>query len=272
VEISTKLNRSHLVTGRQALILPCLGRTDRDIQAGGEQFVTVEDSMSMVHMSRGSLPPPSADLRSEPWIVAHLAKAVLTGRGKVDWESLVADYDKIRDHIAGVVPGCEEYNIRVRRTGGFQLPNGARERTFRTPTGKARFTVHEIPPDPLGPGQYLMMTIRSHDQYNTTIYGLDDRYRGIANGRRVILMNAQDIVEGDLKDGQVVDLVSHFEGRERIAREFVVVPYDIPRRCTATYFPEANVLVPLESVADKSNTPTSKSVVITVHGANAKSG
>ncbi len=264
VQISTKPNRSHLITGEQALILPCLGRTERDTQEGKEQFVTVEDSMSMVHGSHGTLTPASEHLRSEPWIVAHLAKAVLGPESGVDWAALASDYDLIRDHISRVAPGFDDFNKRVRQRGGFRLPNGARERQFRTATGKARFTVHPIPPDPLGSGELLMMTIRSHDQFNTTIYGLDDRYRGISGGRRVVFMNAADISVAGLRAGDIVDLTGRHDGRERVARRFRVAEYDIPRRCCATYFPEANVLVPLESVADKSNTPASKSVVVTV--------
>ena len=185
-------------------------------------------------------------------------------RSSVAWEDLLADYDSIREHIARVVPGFDDYNRRVRQPGGFYLPNAVRDRVFKTASGRAEFTVHELPAHNLLPGQLLMMTIRSHDQFNTTVYGLDDRYRGIHNGRRVVLMNKDDISFAGLEDGQVVDLISHFEGEERIARHFVVVEYNIPRRSAATYFPEANVLVPVRSVAEKSNTPASKSVVITV--------
>lgn len=264
VQVSTKLNRGHLITGEQALILPCLGRTEVDEQATGPQFVTTENSMSVVQASRGFLPPASAHLLSEPAIVAELARLTLEGRSTVDWEGLVADYDRIREHIERVVPGFDDYNQRVRQRGGFHLPNPARERVFKTPSGRALFTVHDLPSHDLQPGQLLMMTIRSHDQFNTSIYGLDDRYRGIHNGRRVVLMNRDDISNAGLKEGQTVDLISHFEGEERVARHFIVVPYDIPRRSAATYFPEANVLVPVRSVADKSNTPASKSVIITI--------
>jgi anaerobic selenocysteine-containing dehydrogenase len=220
--------------------------------------------MAVVQASRGFLPPSSPDLLSEPAIVARLARATLAERTTVDWEGLIADYDRIRNLIERIIPGFANYNQRAREPGGFYLPNSARERIFKTPAGKAMFTVHESPSHDLKPGQLLMMTIRSHDQFNTSIYGLDDRYRGIRNGRRVVLMNKDDIRITGVKQGQVVDLISHFEGEERVARRFVVVPYDIPRRCAATYFPEANVLVPLRSVADKSNTPASKSVVITL--------
>jgi molybdopterin-dependent oxidoreductase alpha subunit len=262
--VSTKLNRAHLITGEQALILPCLGRTEIDKQASGLQFVSTENSMAIVQMSQGSLDPASPDLLSEPAMVARLARVTLGNRTAVDWENLVADYDRIRDRIARIVPGFEDYNRRVREPGGFHLPNPARERVFKTPGSRAIFTLHELPAHNLMPGQFMMMTIRSHDQFNTSIYGLDDRYRGIHNGRRVVLLGGDDIQSAGLRGGQLVDLVSHFEGEERVARHFVVVPYDIPRRCAATYFPEANVLVPVRSVADKSNTPASKSVVISI--------
>ena len=262
--VSTKLNRAHLVTGRQALILPCLGRTELDTQAAGPQFVTVEDSMSVVHASRGGLVPASEFLRSEPAIVARLARAVLGPDSGVDWESLVADYDRIRDRIAEVIPGFEDFNRRVRQPGGFVLPNAAAARKFATATGKARFTVQPIPRIALAPGQVLMMTVRSHDQYNTTVYGLDDRYRGVYRARRVVFMNPLDIAELGLVERQVVDLIGEFRGERRVAPRFIVVPYSIPRRCAATYFPEANVLVPVDDFADGSRTPASKSVVIRV--------
>jgi molybdopterin-dependent oxidoreductase alpha subunit len=263
--VSTKLNRSHLVTGRTALILPCLGRTEVDRQACGDQFVTVEDSMGVISASYGSLAPASPHLRSETAIVAGLAKAVLGPHAPADWDALAGNYDLIRDRIERVVPGFAPFNDRVKR-GPFYLPNGPRDnQTFNTPTKKARFTVHALPADPLAPGEYAMMTIRTHDQFNTTVYGLDDRYRGIFNGRRVIFLNAEDIAAAGLMQGQLVDLTSHFHGVKRHAPRFMVAPYAIPRGCAATYFPEANVLVPLDSVAEVSNTPTSKFVPITIH-------
>jgi molybdopterin-dependent oxidoreductase alpha subunit len=265
--VSTKLNRSHLITGDRALILPCLGRTEIDVQATGPQFVTTENSMGVVQVSRGSLEPASSELLSEPQIVGQLARATLEHRTTVDWEDLAGNYDKIRDAIERVVPGFDDYNVRVRKPGGFYLPNAARDRIFKTANGKARFTVHELPEHNLAPDQFLMMTIRSHDQFNTSVYSLNDRYRGISNGRRVVFLNEEDIAAAGLRGRQAVDLVSHFEGEERIARRFVIVPYDIPRRCAATYFPEANVLVPVRSVALKSNTPVSKSVVISIRPA-----
>jgi len=265
--VSTKLNRSHLVTGDRALILPCLGRTEMDLQGSGPQFVTTENSMGVVQVSRGSLDPASTELMSEPQIVARLARATLEHRTTVNWEELVADYDGIRDAIERVVPGFDDYNSRVRQSGGFHLPNAARNRVFNTATGKAQFTVHELPHHDVGPEQFLMMTIRSHDQFNTSVYTSNDRYRGISENRRVVFLNEADIAAAGLRARQVVDLVSHFEGEERIARGFVIVPYDIPRRCAATYFPEANVLVPVRNVALKSNTPVSKSVVISIRPA-----
>ena len=264
VHVSTKLNRAHLITGDQALILPCLGRTELDQQAGGPQFVTTENSMAVVQASRGFLPPASPELLSEPAIVSRLARATLRHRTTVDWEELIANYDRVRDLIARVIPGFENYNQRVRQPGGFYLPSSPRERVFKTPSDRAVFTVHELPAHNLEPGQFLMMTIRSHDQFNTSIYGLDDRYRGVHNGRRVVFLNRDDMRQAGLIEGQKVDLTSHFEGEERVARRFTVVPYSIPRLCAATYFPEANVLVPVRSVAEKSNTPASKSVVISI--------
>jgi anaerobic selenocysteine-containing dehydrogenase len=223
--------------------------------------------MGVVQVSRGSLEPASPELLSEPQIVARLARATLEHRTTVDWEDLAGNYDKIRDAIERVVPGFDDYNARVRKPGGFYLPNAARDRVFNTANGKARFTVHELPEHNLGLDQFLMMTIRSHDQFNTSVYSPNDRYRGISDGRRVVFLNEEDIDAAGLHARQAVDLVSHFEGEERIARRFVIVPYDIPRRCAATYFPEANVLVPVRSVALKSNTPVSKSVVISIRPA-----
>jgi anaerobic selenocysteine-containing dehydrogenase len=244
------------------MILPCLGRSEIDVQETGAQFVTVEDSMSMVHRSQGVLAPASEHLRSEPWIVAALGEALHPGR--VPWADLAGNYDAIRDLISLVIPGFADFNDRVRTPDGFQLPNVARDRTFASIGGRARFTLSTPPDLSLPPGRLRMMTIRSHDQYNTTIYGLDDRYRGIKNERRVVFMHPDDIAEQGLVDRQVVDLVSEWTDGVRIAERFIVVPFALPRRCAATYFPEANALVPLDSVADRSNTPTSKSVVIRI--------
>ncbi|HEU0034232.1 MAG TPA: FdhF/YdeP family oxidoreductase [Kofleriaceae bacterium] len=262
VSVSTKLNRTHLYPGARALILPCLGRSEIDAQATGPQFVTVEDSMSMVHRSQGVLPPASAALKSEVDIVCMLGEALHGSR--VPWRELCGDYDQIRDLIAMVVPGFTDFNVRVRTPDGFQLPNVGRDRTFATIGGRAKFTIATPPDLTLPPGRLRMMTIRSHDQYNTTIYGMDDRYRGIRNERRVVLLAPSDIAELGLVERQVVDLVSEWDDGERVAEQFIVVPYDLPSRCAATYFPEANPLVPLGSVADRSNTPTSKSVVIRI--------
>src|SRR5213080_4293585 len=262
--VSTKLYRSHLVTGEIALILPCLGRSEIERQEFGEQFVTVEDSMGIINPSRGHLEPASKHLRSEPAIVAGLAKATLANRTTVDWNDLIANYDRIRDHIERVVPGFENFNARVRGEI-FYLPNAARDkRQFNNVEGKAKFVISEMDLHILEPGQYLMTTVRSHDQFNTTIYGLNDRYRGIYNGRRVVFMNPEDVKDAGLEQGQFVDLTSCYREEERVARHFMVAPFNIPRGCTATYFPEANVLVPINSTADRSNTPTSKSVVIRV--------
>jgi molybdopterin-dependent oxidoreductase alpha subunit len=262
--VSTKLNRSHLITGKTALILPCLGRTDKDLQGGGEQFVSCENSMGVVHQSKGILNPPSDDLLSEVRIVAELAKATLMD-SPVNWDLMADDYDHIRHAISRVIPGFEDYNERVRKPGGFYLPNGARERQFHTASGKAEFTVNPLPKLPLEDDEFVMMTIRSHDQFNTTIYGLHDRYRGIFNERRVIMMNKGDMDQLGYQQKDVVDLTSSFNGRERRANRFLVVEYPIPPGNVATYFPEANALVPIESFARKSLTPCSKRVAIRIH-------
>ncbi|MFV8163453.1 FdhF/YdeP family oxidoreductase [Mycobacterium sp. 134] len=263
VQISTKLNRSHLVHGRTALILPTLGRTDKDFQAGGKQMVSVEDSMSMVHLSRGSLTPPSEHLRSEVAIVCQLARAVLGTDHPVPWEQFNADYDRVRDAIADVVPGCENYNRKVRQPDGFQLPHPPRDsREFRTTTGKANFSVQPLEWVPVPEGRLVLQTLRSHDQYNTTIYGLDDRYRGVKGGRRVVFVNPADIEALGFAEGDRVDLVSEFDGQERRAKDFLIVPYSTPAGNAAAYYPETNPLVPLDHTAKKSNTPVSKAVVI----------
>ncbi|MDX3576345.1 FdhF/YdeP family oxidoreductase [Streptomyces sp. FL07-04A] len=264
VHVSTKLNRSHVVTGARALILPTLGRTERDLQDGGEQFVTVEDSMGMVHASRGRLAPASAHLLSEPAIVCRLARRVLGADSATPWEEFEKDYGTIRDRIARVIPGFEDFNARVARPGGFTLPHAPRdERRFPTATGKANFTAAPVEYPRLPEGRLLLQTLRSHDQYNTTIYGLDDRYRGIRNGRRVVLVNAEDARASGLAEGAYVDLVSEWrDGVERRAPGFRVVLYPTARGCAAAYYPETNVLVPLDATADTSNTPASKSVVV----------
>ncbi|MEU3964086.1 FdhF/YdeP family oxidoreductase [Streptomyces buecherae] len=264
VHVSTKLNRSHVVTGARALILPTLGRTERDTQASGDQFVTVEDSMGMVHASRGRLEPASAQLLSEPAIVCRLARRVLGERSRTPWEEFERDYGLVRDRIARVIPGFEDFNARVSTPGGFVLPHGPRdERRFPTATGKANFTAAPVEYPEVPEGRLLLQTLRSHDQYNTTIYGLDDRYRGIRNGRRVVLVHPDDARERGLADGAYADLVSEWrDGSERRAPGFRVVHYPTARGCAAAYYPETNVLVPLDATADTSNTPASKSVVI----------
>ncbi|WP_414664557.1 FdhF/YdeP family oxidoreductase [Horticoccus sp. 23ND18S-11] len=272
-QVATKLNRSHLVTGRSALILPCLGRSERDLQDGGEQFVTTEDSMGIINSSRGQLEPASAWLLSEPAVVCRLAQAVFAGddvrAGAIPWDALAGNYDLIRDRIARVVPGFEDYNQRVRE-GPFYLPNAPRDtRKWKTRTDRANFVVAPIPRGTLAPGEFVMMTIRTHDQFNTTVYGLDDRYRGVFGGRRVVFMHEADIAAAGLQGGQLVDLTNRHGGVERVAPAFMVAPYRIPRGCVATYFPEANVLVPIDSVAARSNTPTSKYVIVTIVAAKA---
>ncbi|WP_329115791.1 FdhF/YdeP family oxidoreductase [Streptomyces sp. NBC_01465] len=264
VHVSTKLNRSHAVTGRRALILPTLGRTDKDVQKSGKQVVTVEDSMGMVHASRGNLTPASPHLLSEPAIVARMARAVLGGESAINWEEFEKDYATIRDRIARVVPGFEDFNTRVARPGGFALPHGPRdERRFPTHTGKANFTAAPVEYPALPEGRLLLQTLRSHDQYNTTIYGLDDRYRGIKGGRRIVMVNPEDAAELGLADGSYTDLVSEWkDGVERRAPGFRVVHYPTARGCAAAYYPETNVLVPLDATADVSNTPVSKSLVV----------
>jgi molybdopterin-dependent oxidoreductase alpha subunit len=264
VQVSTKLNRSHLITGRTALILPVLGRTDRDVQPGGEQVVTCENSMGYVAPSRGRLRPPSPHLLSEPRLVARLARATLGDATPTDWEALADDYRRIRDLIGRVVPDHEDYDRRIREDGGFLLPHPNRERRFPTADGRAHFTVHPLPELGLEPGQLLLMTLRSHDQYNTTIYGDDDRYRGLYGERRILMCHPDDLSARGLSEGDRVDITSHHRGRTRVGRAFVVVPYDVPRGNCAAYFPEANVLVPWDKVAHRSRTPTSKSVVVTL--------
>jgi len=263
-QVITKLNRTALVTGKKSLILPCLGRTEIDMTGGREQFVSTESTMLNVQMSKGIAEPASEHLRSEVWIVGKLAQAVLKNRMRVDWDRMINDYDRIREAISKVVAGCENYNQKVRKDGGFYMPNPPREGTFPTDSGKAKFYSSQIEKIELAENELLMTTIRSHDQFNTTIYDSHDRYRGISGSRRVILMNEADIAGRGLKQGDVVDITSHFEGETRRADSFIVVRYPIPKDCAATYFPEANPLVPIGSVAEKSNCPTSKSVKITV--------
>lgn len=263
VHISTKPNRSHLLSGKIGLILPCLGRTEIDESTVGHQFVTVENSMGIVHSSRGTSKPASNYLISEPSIVSGIGGALETRleRSGIAWGNLSDNYDLVRDLIEKTIPGFDNYNQRITNKSGFYLPNPPKDsRTFKTKNSLANFFCHDI--SCISSDQFMMMTIRSHDQYNTTIYGLDDRYRGIRNGRRVVLMNKEDMLENGLEASDLVDLSSDRKNGQVISPKWFVVPYDIPSGNIATYFPESNVLIPLESVADRSNTPTSKSVPI----------
>lgn len=273
VHVSTKPNRSHMLAGEGAvLLLPCLGRTEIDVQPGGRQFVTVENSMGIVHRSVGNLEPASTDLRSEPWIVAELAARALP-ESEIPWQKLAEDYDGIRDLIEASVEGFDGYNSRVREANGFELPNPPRdELRFNTSSSKAHFTVHDLPNlRPAHGGSHVLMTVRSHDQYNTTIYGLEDRYRGISGNRRVVFINGEEMAERGWRTGHRVDLVSHWSDGERRSDDWRLVPYDIPRGNLAAYFPEANVLVPLGSTAAVSNTPTSKWIEVSLHSRGAVS-
>jgi anaerobic selenocysteine-containing dehydrogenase len=270
--ISTKLNLSHAVCGETALILPTLGRSDRDVQAAGEQFVTVEDSMSIVHQSRGRLAPASEHLLSEVAIVCRLARRTLGDTYQIAWDKFESDYDVIRDAISRVVPDFEDFNGRVRKPGGFTLPNPVNEFRFNTASGKAQFTCNTFDRIQVPPGHLVLQTMRSHDQWNTVPYAPNDRYRGIKNGRRIVLINPADLEQLGLADRQLVDLVSTWEdGVERRATGFRVIGYPAARGSAASYYPETNVLVPLDSVADISNTPTSKGVFVRFEPVEARS-
>ncbi|WP_027137329.1 FdhF/YdeP family oxidoreductase [Gaetbulibacter saemankumensis] len=265
VHVSTKLNRSHLVTGKEALILPCLGRSEKDYQKTGLQIQSVENSMGVVTSTKGVLEPCSDKLLSEVAVVCGIAHATLGSSSKVNWLAYRDNYKLVRDDIAEVVTGFEDYNNRLYNPSGFYLPNGARFRKFNTSTRKANFSINKLPEWKLKNEELIMMTIRSHDQFNTTIYGLNDRYRGIFNERRIIFMNRDDMKMRNLEAEEVVRLKSIFKGVTREAHNFKVIPYDIPKNCCATYFPESNILVPLDSFAHTAKTPASKSVIITVH-------
>jgi molybdopterin-dependent oxidoreductase alpha subunit len=264
VQVSTKLNRSHVVTGDEALILPTLGRTEIDLQETGPQFVSVEDSVCAVHASHGAVKPVGDNLLSEVAIVARLAKATLGDRYGIEWDAFERDYDTIRERIARVVPGFVEYNTVIRKKGGFVLPNGPRdERRFDTRTGKAMITVNELEHLERPPGRLILQTLRSHDQFNTTIYSLNDRYRGIKKGRDVIFVNPDDLYELGLADGQRVDIFSEWNDEpDRVLRNYRIVSYPTAKGCAAAYYPEANVLVPLSSASEGSNTPVSKAVIV----------
>ncbi len=275
VQISTKLNRSHVVTGREALILPTLGRTEVDVQESGVQFVSVEDSVCAVHASRGKVDPVAPGLRSEVAIVVGMAEATLRGGPGADpapgieWAAMRDDYDVVRDHVSRVVPGFERFNVDVRRPEGFVLPHGPRDsRTFTTPSGRAEITVNELEPVECPPGRLILQTLRSHDQFNTTIYGLSDRYRGVRGGRDVVLVHPDDLAELGFADGDRVDVHAEWPGEpDRVLAAQRVVAYPTARGSAAAYYPEANVLVPLESTAYGSNTPVSKSVVVRLQAA-----
>ncbi|RPA58279.1 hypothetical protein EF294_16105 [Gordonia oryzae] len=267
VQVSTKLNESHVATGRSALILPTLGRTDKDVIDGVAQQVSVEDSMSVVHLSRGSLTPASDLLRSEVAIVCDLAQATLGPDHPVAWQSLKRDYRVIREHISRVIPGFEDFNTRVRAADGFVLPHPPRDdRRFETSTGRANFAAHPLRSVPVPAGRLVLQTLRSHDQYNTTVYGHDDRYRGIKGNRRVLMLHPDDITAFGFMRGDHVDIISEYEGpdglEERQVDDFEIVAYDTPRGNAAAYYPETNPLVALGSVARDSNTPVSKAVII----------
>jgi molybdopterin-dependent oxidoreductase alpha subunit len=262
--VSTKLNRSHLITGERALILPCLGRTEEDIQATGKQFLTIEDSMGIINPSQGFLRPASPDLLSDVAILANLAHATFGPRTTTNWLGFAADYNLIRDAISRVIPGFENFNARLAKEKFFYLPNAAKQRIFKTSSGKAKLSVCPIPKHNLKTDEFLLTTIRSHDQFNSTIYGLNDRYRGVFDGRRVLFLNPLDMEARNLQAGQIVDIYSHFEGELRKAPRFAIVPYAIARRSAAAYYPETNVLIPIRSVAAKSNQPASKCIRITV--------
>lgn len=272
VNVATTLNRTHLVAGRESLILPCLGRTDLDLQNGRPQAVTVEDSMGMVHASVGGLAPVSPYLRSEVAIVAGLGEACLPEAG-VDWREMSENYSLIRDRIAAVVPGFERFNDRIRVPGGFALPHPVRDScTFPTASGRAEFAFGPVSAPVVAPGRLLLQTLRSHDQFNTTVYGLDDRYRGIHGGRNVVFVNAQDRDELGLREGQLVDVIGEWHDGERRMSGVRLVTYAIARGCAAAYFPEANVLLPLDHKARGSNTPAAKSIVVRLEAAGSIPG
>ena len=261
--IATKLNRSHLIHGQRALILPCLGRSEAD----GGRFVTTENSMGVVQSSEGKLTPASEHLLSEPDIVARMAEAVLGDVGSIRWRWLAEDYDRLRAWIEAVVPGFENFNARVRQPGGFYLPNAAKERVWNTPNSKANFSSAPLDSFRTSAGRFLLQTLRSHDQFNTTIYGLDDRYRGISGMRDIVFLNPEDLAALGVKPGGRIDVTSHWTDGERHLKGFRAIPYDMPRGMAAAYFPEANVLVPVGHVAEGSNTPASKSIEVSIHAA-----
>ena len=264
VFVGTKLNRGHLVTGETSLLLPTFAHVDIDMQKSGHQFTSCENSMGVVSQNKGILTPLAGQQLSEVAIICGTAIATLGSKTTIDWVAMTENYDVIRDHIARVIPGFEKFNEKLRKPGGFYLPNGPRERKFTTENGKANFTATTLEKYPLEPDQLVLMTVRSHDQFNTTIYEYNDRYRGIYNERRVLFMNAADMADRGIKAKDLIDITSHYKGEQRRVEKFVAVPYDIPKGNVSAYFPEANPLIPIGSVAKISNTPTSKYVVVTV--------
>lgn len=267
-QVSTKLNRSHLITGKTALILPCLGRSERDTQIEGDQFVTCENSMGIVHLSKGKLEPSSPELLSEPDIVARLAEATVGNTEKINWRWLIGNYDRIRNLIEKIVPGFAPYNKQVRQPGEFYLPNDTKRRVWNTPSNKAEFGAADMDQFEVADGHLVLQTLRSHDQYNTTIYGLNDRYRGIGMGRRIIFLNPEDMATRDISPVSLVDITSYWNDGERHVEKFYAIPYDIPAGTAAAYFPEANPLIPVNSTALESNTPTSKSIEISIQSSS----
>ena len=267
-QVSTKLNRSHLITGKTALILPCLGRSERDTQIEGDQFVTCENSMGIVHLSKGKLEPSSPELLSERDIVARLAEATVGNTEKINWRWLIGNYDRIRNLIEKIVPGFAPYNKQVRQPGGFYLPNDTKRRVWNTPSNKAEFGAADMDQFEVADGHLVLQTLRSHDQYNTTIYGLNDRYRGIGMGRRIIFLNPEDMATRDISPVSLVDITSYWNDGERHVEKFYAIPYDIPAGTAAAYFPEANPLIPVNSTALESNTPTSKSIEISIQSSS----
>ena len=264
VQISTKLNRTHLVTGKTALILPTFGRSEKDMKNGKERYITVENSMGRVRQSRGILKPTSTNIKSEPDIIAELADFHFKGNHTMDWKAMGEDYELIRTNIDRVVKGFDKTSERSKGSG-YYLPNNVRELDFSMlPNGRAQFTLNKLPDHRLVSGEFMLMTIRSHDQFNTTIYGLDDRYRGVYNERRVLFMNEMDMKNQNLKKLDVVDISSNYDNTERTAYKFLVIPYKIPLGNLAAYFPETNVLVPYNHYADRSRTPISKSIKVSL--------
>jgi molybdopterin-dependent oxidoreductase alpha subunit len=270
VSISTKLNRTHLIPGKTSIILPTLGRSEADQKDGTLRFVTVENSMGKVHQSKGGLKPASPHLRSEPEIITGIASAFFGSQTMIPWQKLGTDYQLTRSKISEVLAGFKDYNRRS-IGNGFYLPNNARDGDFsQIPGGKAKFTVNQKPNHVLAADEFLLMTIRSHDQFNTTIYGLDDRYRGIFNERRIVLINPADLEKHHLKDRSIIDLTSTYDGVTRTAERFILVAYEIPQGNLAAYFPETNVLIPIDQYADRSHTPISKSVRVRINPSSVK--